>query len=50
MNEVKYIRTLDAAKKWVKVARKEIEEEELLGKVLIIYLELEGLLKDGKRG
>lgn len=51
MEEVKYIKTLGAFKKAVKVAKREIDEDvELLAKVMDYYLEIESILKDGKDG
>ena len=51
LGEVQYIRTLDAFKKAVKVAKREIDEDvELLSKVMDYFLKIESILKDGKNG
>ena len=44
---MEYNKTLDAFKKGVKIARREILDDQLLGQVLSKFLELEDLLKDG---
>ena len=44
---VEYTKTLSAFKKGVKIARREIMDDQLLGQVLSKFLELEDLLKDG---
>ena len=51
MGEVQYTKTLGAFKKAVKIAKREIDEDvELLSRVMDYYLEIEGILKDGKNG
>ena len=48
---MQYIRTLDAFKKAVKVAKREIDEDvELLSRVMDYFLKIESILKDGKNG
>ena len=51
VEKVKYIKTLGAFRKAVKVAKREIDEDVgLLAKVMDYYLEIESILKDGKDG
>ena len=47
---MEYTRTLDAFRKGIKIARREIEDDQLLGQILSKFLELEGLLKNGTKG
>jgi hypothetical protein len=41
---VEYLKTKESFRKSIKVARREIEDETLLNKVLEVYLELEDVL------